>query len=97
MWWADAMAGAAQRLAAIRKWFGQHPSAAQNDPEFQSLRQNLAAHLKKVAAATSEQFGEPWGLIAMDEASGRRAGANILVTGPKFVTNKQRALPATAS
>ena len=70
---------------------------AQTDPEFQSLRQDLAAHLKKVAAATSEQFGEPWGLIAMDEASGRRAGASILVTGPKFVTKKQRALPATAS
>jgi len=96
IWWADAMAGAAQRLAAIRKWFGQHPAVALDDPEFQSLRQDLAAHLKKVAATTSEQFGEPWGLIAMDEASGRRAGANILVTGPKFVTNKQRALPATA-
>jgi hypothetical protein len=67
-----------------------------DDPEFQSLRQDLAAHLKTVASTTSEQFGEPWGLIAMDEASGRRAGASILITGPKFVSAKQRALPATA-
>jgi hypothetical protein len=96
MWWADAMAGAGQRLAAIRKWFGQHSAAALDDPEFQSLRQDLAAHLKQVASTTSEQFGEPWGLIAMDEASGRRAGASILVTGPKFVSAKQRAVPATA-
>jgi hypothetical protein len=96
MWWADAMAGAGHRLAAMRKWFSRHPAAALDDPEFQSLRQDLAAHLKKVAATTSERFGEPWGLIAMDEASGRRAGASILVTGPKFVSAKQRAPPATA-
>jgi hypothetical protein len=96
MWWAEAMAGAGQRLAAMRKWFGQHSAAATADPEFQSLRQDLAAHLKKVAATTSEQFGEPWGLIAMDEASGRRAGASILISGPKFVSTKQRALPATS-
>jgi len=96
MWWADAMAGAGQRLAAMRKWFGQHPKAAVDDPEFQSLRQDLAAHLKKVAATTSEQFGEPWGLIAMDEASNRRAGANILITGPQLVRTSQRALLAAA-
>lgn len=97
MWWAGAMAGAGQRLAAIRKWFDQHPAAAVDDPEFQSLRQDLAAHLKRVAATTSEQFGEPWGLIAMDEVSQRRAGANILVTGPKLVRTKQRTLAASAS
>jgi hypothetical protein len=96
VWWANAMSGAAQRLAAIHKWFGQHSSAARDHAEFQSLRGDLAAHLKQVAATTSEQFGEPWGLIAMDEASGRRAGASILITGPKFVTSKQRAVPATA-
>jgi hypothetical protein len=97
MWWAGAMAGAGQRLAAMRKWFGEHSAAATDDPEFQGLRQDLAAHLKKVAATTSEQFGEPWGLIAMDEASGRRAGASILVTGPKLVSAKARALPAKAA
>jgi hypothetical protein len=96
MWWADAMAGAGQRLAAIGKWFSQHSAPAPNDPEFQSLRQDLAAHLKKVAATTSEQFGEPWGLIAMDEASGRRAGASILIAGPKLVRMEQRALAAAA-
>jgi hypothetical protein len=96
-WWAEAMAGASQRLAAIRKWFGQHPAAAVSDPQFQSLRQDLAAHLKKVAATAKEEFGEPWGLIAMDRASGRRAGASILIAGPKFASTKQRALTATPS
>jgi hypothetical protein len=97
MWWAEAMAGASQRMAAIRKWFGEHPAAPVDDPQFQSLRQDLAAHLKKVAATTSEQFGEPWGLIAMDEASNRRAAASILITGPKLVRTQQRAVASTAS
>jgi hypothetical protein len=96
MWWADAMAGAGQRLAAIRKWFGQHPAAPQDDPEFLNLRQDLAVHLKRVAATTSDQFGEPWGLVAMDEVSGRRAGATILITGPKVVRTKERILSAAA-
>jgi hypothetical protein len=96
VWWAAAMAGAAQRLTAIRKWFGGHPSTPKDDPAFEELRQDLAAHLKQVAATTSEQFGEPWGLIAMDEASGRRAAANILISGPKLVLTKQRALSASA-
>ncbi len=96
MWWAEAMAGAGQRLAAIRNWFRLHPSAAQDDPQFLTLRQNLAKHMKDVAATTSEQFGEPWGLIAMDQVSGRRAAADLLIAGPKLVRTKQRVLSAAA-
>ena len=97
MWWAEAMAGASRRLAAIGKWFAAHPTAAQNDPDFQKLRQDLAAHLKQVVATTSEEFGEPWGLIAMDQASGRRASASLLIASPKFVSMKQRTIAAAAS
>ena len=91
MWWAEAMAGASQRLAAIGGWFGQHPSAGQDDPEFQQLRHDLATHMKQVVSTTSEEFGEPWGLLAMDQTSGRRAGATLLIAGPKVVRMKQRA------
>jgi hypothetical protein len=97
MWWAAAMSGAGQRPAAIRTWFGQHPAAKQDDPQFQALRQNLASHLKTVVSTTNEQFGEPWGLLAMDGASGHRAGADILIIGPKVVRTKQRLLSASAS
>lgn len=92
MWWADAMAGAAQRLAAIRQWFGRNPTASADDPAFVRLRQDLASHLKDVAATTREEFGEPWGLVAMNEAASRRAGATILITGPKLVRMKERAM-----
>jgi hypothetical protein len=94
VWWSSAMAGAGQRLAAIRKWLGQHPAASSNDPEFQSLRADLTGHLKKATATTHEQFGQPWGLIAMDRASRQRAAATILITGPKMVRAGQRAVAA---
>ncbi len=97
IWWAEAMAGAGPRLAAIGKWFGQHPTAPLDDPAFESLRQDLAGHLKKVAATTSEEFGQPWGLIAMDQASGRKAVASILITGPKLTLARDRALTARAN
>jgi hypothetical protein len=96
VWWANAMAGAAQRLAAIQAWFAAHPSASLSDTNFQALRRDLATHLEKVAATTAEQFGQPWGLVAMDQTSNRQAVAHILITGPKLVMNKQRALPAAA-
>jgi len=95
-WWADAMSGAGRRLSAIKKWFAQHPSAPASDPEFQTLRQELAAHMKDVAGKTKALFGEPWGLIAMDGASNRRAAASILIAGPKLVRSAQRALASSA-
>ncbi len=92
VWWADAMCGAAKRLAAIRKFFRDNPTASPQDPAFQALRQDLADHLAKVAAKTTEEFGQPWGLVVMNEVAGRRAGASILITGPKFGLSKERAL-----
>jgi hypothetical protein len=97
IWWADAMTGAAQRLAAIRQWFDRNPVASTDDPRFQKLHQDLADHLKQVAAKTTEEFGKPWGLLAMNEAANRRPGAAIVITGPSLVRAKERALTAAAS
>jgi hypothetical protein len=97
IWWADAMTGAAQRLAAIRQWFVANPSASIDDAEFQKLRSNLADHLKQVAATTTEEFGKPWGLLAMNEAANRRPGATITIAGPKLVRAKERSLAVVAA
>jgi len=94
-WWADAMFGTAQQLAVMRVWQKRNPDAAPNDPAFEKLRQQLAAHLKDVAANTRAEFGEPWGLIAMIQLTGRSAGAEILITGPQLVREKRRALAAS--
>ena len=91
-WWADAMCGTGQKLAAIRLWMARNPTAAFDDPDFQRLRQDLAGHLRQVAANTREEFGQPWGLLAMSQLVNGRAGANILISSPTLVRNKRRAL-----
>ncbi|HEV2445528.1 MAG TPA: hypothetical protein VGS58_06385, partial [Candidatus Sulfopaludibacter sp.] len=91
-WWANAMSGTGQQLAGIRNWLAGHPAAGPDDPEFQRLRQDLADHLRQVAANTREEFGEPWGLIAMKQLVAGGAGAKILITGPALVRSKSVAL-----
>jgi len=85
VWWADAMEGAARRLAAMRRFLSQNPAASAQDSGFLALREDLAAHLEKVAAKTREEFGQPWGLVAMHQASARRASASILILCPRLV------------
>jgi hypothetical protein len=67
-----------------------------NDPEFQSLRKDLADYLEKVAARTTEEFGQPWGLVAMHEVSRRAAAASILIVGPSFALSRSKALVRAA-
>ena len=94
-WWADTMVGTAQELAGFRLWMTRNPTASPDDPTFQMLRQDLASYLRKVAATTRNEFGKPWGLIAMNQlVTGRASGASLLITGPCLVRSKSRALAA---
>ena len=93
-WWADVMCKTAGKLANVRLWQQRNPTASPDDPEFQALREDLAGHLRQVAANTSEEFGKPWGLIAMNQLAGARSGAKLLITGPHLVTNRKRDLAA---
>jgi hypothetical protein len=93
-WWADAMFETARQLAKVRLWLTQNPIAAPDDPAFQKLRKDLAGYLGGVAANTRDEFGAPWGLIAMNQLASRAAGARILISGPKLVHDKTRALAA---
>ena len=96
VWWAGAMAGAARRLAAMRRFSLQNPAVSPQDSQFQALRNDLASHLEKVAATTREEFGQPWGLVAMNEVSGRRAPASILILGPRFMRAQDNAKSLSA-
>lgn len=93
-WWADAMLGTAQQLAKVRLWMARNPTATFDDPDFQKLRQDLADYLRQVAANTRDEFGQPWGLIAMDQLVAHAAAAKMLITGPILVCNKARPLVA---
>lgn len=87
MWWAEAMHNMSQQLAAMR-----HPM---EDAEFQKQREKLASLLRGVAANTREEFGQPWGLIAMHHLTARDAGAKFLLSGPMLVVSR-RSQPAAA-
>jgi hypothetical protein len=58
------------------------------------LRQDLSKHLREVAERAHQQFGTPWGLVAMFLACGGRAIAGGSITGPRFVFAPQRPLAA---
>ncbi len=93
-WWAGAMQSTGLKLAGMHRWLASNPTATTQDPEFQKLREDLAAHLRDVARNTREEFGEPWGLLAMNQLTARAAGAKLLITGPKLVREKRQALAA---
>jgi len=50
-----------------------------------------------VADETREEFGRPWGLIAMNQIAGQRAGARLLIAGPAYARNERRELAAHTS
>jgi hypothetical protein len=73
-----------------------HAAAVPSDPRFQKLRAGLAKHLKEVAANTREEFGQPWGMVAMDLVSGRRADARIRITGSRLALSAERPMAIAA-
>jgi len=94
-WWADAMHKTGQQLASVRQWASQHPTAGLQDAGFQQQREKLAQYLRGVAGSTREEFGQPWGLVAMYLLVGRSAGAKLMVSGPRLVVSRRRE-PAAA-
>ena len=78
------MRGTAEILAQMDRLTG--PSGiAPADPQFEKLRGQLASHLRDVAAKAHDQFGAPWGLVAMFLAGGGRARAEMRITSPRVV------------
>ena len=94
-WWADSMRSTAEILAEMNHLTGA-AGAASADPNFEKLRQNLASHLRDVAAKAHEHFGAPWGLVAMFLVSGGSAKPAVKIVGPRFVYSAGRALTAAA-
>lgn len=86
--WTSAMAEAAQTVAEAYPYFSSNP-----DPEgatFQSLRAKLQKQMSSLERATKDRFSEPWGIVALDLASGRtsEASAEIYATGLTLVLKR---------
>ena len=82
-WWADTMHATALLVEQVLR-----PGAADSA----ALREKLAKHLRDVAEKAHEQFGTPWGLVAMFLVAGGRAVAGGSITGPRYVYTSTRPL-----
>jgi hypothetical protein len=89
-WWAKEMRQMAEKLSEIRDFLKNKPKIDPENNEFKALRRSLAEHLKGVASRTKNEFGDPWGLVAMDLATGKAAQAEIKLTGPRVAFGRVR-------
>jgi len=96
VWWSQALRSAAEPLAAMHAFLKTHPGLSPDEPEYRQLRGQLAKGLAAVAANTKEEFGRPWGLVAMDLATARLADGSITITGPRLALSAKRAKAVAA-
>jgi len=90
VWWAKTMTETGKALLRVRTFFAKNPGVDPKNEDFLKLRTDLAQHLRAVAADTKEEFGRPWGLIAMDMLTGHRAEARATFIGPVISMNRAR-------
>jgi hypothetical protein len=90
VWWAQSMREMGERLAEIRQFIQNNPNTDPENNSFKSLRKKLASKLKDVAGKTKEEFGDPWGLVAMDQVSNSKATARAQIMGPGLAIIKER-------
>ncbi|MBZ5560907.1 MAG: hypothetical protein LAP13_00645 [Acidobacteriia bacterium] len=95
-WWATTMASMAVSLAAAKNFFSQDPPPALDSPERAKVQADLWHRMQDVASKTHDRFAEPWGLIAMDLASGQQAVASAQITSPRLTLRLERP-PAAGS
>lgn len=96
VWWAKTMNETGQKLMKVRDFLAKHPNVSPRNDELQKLRAALAQQLRNVAADTKEEFGRPWGLIAMDLLSGGRSEARVTFTGSIVNLSRSRTVPMVA-
>jgi hypothetical protein len=95
-WWSEAMSQAAKALMEMRQFLAGRPAQSlAADPEFARRRGTLEKELAGVVKESKSQFGDPWGILALDGASGRTAAAQATIVGPRFTAiYNERVLPA---
>jgi len=81
-WWASTMSKLAATLSASRRFFAQDPPPASDSPAFKDAQNDLWHRMAEVASNTHDRFGDPWGLIAMDLASGQHSLASARIVSP---------------
>lgn len=92
-WWSEAMHRMAVELEKVDSFLKQNPQANLEGPEFTPLRERLRKALESVAKNVKAQFGDPWGVVAMDIASNHNADAQFRLICPVVSLNLSRRGP----
>jgi hypothetical protein len=95
-WWSDTMSQTASLLVRVKQFFAANPAASPVSPEFEKLRRELAGALKDVAGKSPDEFGAPWGLVAMYSLSGGKAGVRVRIISSQYVFTQEREADTTA-
>jgi hypothetical protein len=79
-WWAAAMYGMSVALAALLAYTAANPQWDSENNTFKRLRQDLDRAMTAVVGNTKNEFGEPWGLVALNLAAngGARTEARLV-------------------
>ncbi|HEX4898921.1 MAG TPA: hypothetical protein VFV61_00225, partial [Pyrinomonadaceae bacterium] len=93
MWWARSMREMGEALAQVREFISKNPGSDPLAEPFKGLRKKLGSKLKDVASKTKSEFGDPWGLVAMDQASGQRATAAARLNSSTLAILRERNAP----
>jgi hypothetical protein len=93
-WWSQAMREMGERLTEVRKFFAQNPDPDPEDVALKALRAELAGSMASVAKNAREEFGHPWGLLAMDRASAGECGATVTVIAGRLTLQLSRPAPS---
>ena len=73
------MANMGKSLSAAKRFFSQTPPPAPDSPAFKKLQADLWHQMADVASKTHDRFSDPWGLLAMDLASGQKSVASARI------------------
>jgi hypothetical protein len=98
-WWAEAMAGVSEPLADLRVFLSKQRITDPHNNTLSKLRGVLNARLKSVIANAHDRFSQPWGLMAMDLASGGRADAKFTISSPglSLTLARKQGVPVSAA
>lgn len=94
-WWASAMSNLGQSLSKLLAFLNASGNVDPKNNTFIALRGDLNKKLKAAAQQTHNQFSEPWGLVAMDMASGQRSQTTFLLLCPRVSLSLSRQSPAS--
>lgn len=84
-WWASSMSRMADALEQILDFVANNPGVDHQNNTFKKLRGKLENSMASIASNTKAQFGEPWGILALDLASDQRAETTVRLISPRLV------------